>query len=85
MAAGDRKIKLLELHISRNNPVTYSASYGLFIQDSLGADVQVSGGTNIGSLGSLAAAGALTLSQINTQILAAIAADPSTPPNGSVS
>jgi hypothetical protein len=81
---GSTKIKLTEMHIGRSNPVAYTASYQIIIQDRNGSDVVIGGGTFSGNLGSLAVAGAKTLSTIQTEVIAAIAADPKTPANDSV-
>jgi hypothetical protein len=85
MASGDRKVKLMQIIIGRANPVPYFAEYQFFIQNNQGVDVYAGGGSVSGNLGTPAVAGAKTLSQIQTEVLTAISAHPSTPPNDSVS
>lgn len=81
---GSYKVKLVEMHIARANPVPYSASYQVLIQDRNAADVVIGGGTKFGNFGTPVAWRAMTGLQMENQVLADIAADPKTPANDSV-
>jgi hypothetical protein len=85
MAAGDRKIKISTMNIQNGNPVVYDVQWGYFIEDKVGVDQYVRGGSTNGSLGNTAAFNALTGSQIKTNVVAAINADPNVPAKESVS
>lgn len=84
MAAGDRKIKIQEFHIQSGNPVPFSASWQLFVEDKLGADRYITGGITVGTLGTVAAFNALTGLQIRTNIKNSVIADVNVPSNDSV-
>lgn len=82
---GSYKIKVVEFHISRSNPVPYGASYQIVIQDRNAVDVIIGGGTKTGNFGTPTAWRAMTGLQMENQVLADITADPKTPPNDSIS
>jgi hypothetical protein len=85
MAAGDRKIKMLEVRIGRANPVAYSATWSYTVEDKIGTLQQGTGGVTFSNFGSTAAFSALTGAQMISAVIAAITADPNTPPNDGVS
>ena len=85
MAAGDRKIKVANTVITRANPVTYVANWGLWIENKIGVDVWALGGVTTGSFGTPAAWRALTGLQMETQVNADCAADALLPPRDSIS
>ena len=68
MAAGDRKVKVTSVDISRGNPVAYVALWQFFIENKVGADVYAFGGTTRGNFGTPAAWRAMTGLQMETQV-----------------
>lgn len=84
MAAGDRKIKVASVEISRGNPVQYSAVWNLFIENKIGQDVYATGGRASGSFGTPATWRAMTGLQMETQVNADCAADANVPPRDSL-
>ena len=85
MAAGDRKIKVVSINISRANPVTYVANWALFIENKIGADVWAQGGVTVGSFGTPATWRAMTGTQMETQVNTDCAADANLPARESIS
>jgi hypothetical protein len=72
MAAGDRKIKLLSLHIpspAGSGVVQCEASWAYRVEDKAGQDSEVQTGNVTVDLGAPAAALAMTLAQIRTAAL----------------
>ena len=84
MAAGDRKIKIQSVDISRGNPVRYVANWQLFVENKIGADVYAFGGVTKGSFGTPAAWRALTGLQMETQVNSDVTADIALPSNDSI-
>lgn len=84
MAAGDRKIKVATVNIARANPVTYVASWGLWIENKLGVDVLAVGGVTTGSFGTPTAWRAMTGTQMETQVNTDCAADANVPARDSI-
>lgn len=84
MAAGDRKVKIQEFHVSTGNPVLFQASWQLFIEDKLSVDRYITGGNAAGSFGSVATFNAKTGAQLKTDVRNAVIADINTPSNDSV-
>lgn len=80
MAAGDRKLQITGVQITRGNPVFCMADWQYKVEAAGGVDHVVRGGTTTLSLGAPAAARAMTLLEIEQAALAAVAADPQAPP-----
>jgi len=79
MAAGDTKLKVQEIRITRAAPVAYVAFWQLFVENKLGADVLAASGLHEGSFGLPAVFRAMTGLQMETQVKADIAAAAQTP------
>lgn len=84
MAAGDRKIRVTNVAIARANPVTYTASWILLIENKIGQDVFASSGTTEGSFGTPATWRGLTGLQMENQVNADVAADVKVPARDSL-
>ena len=84
MAAGDRKIKIESVRFARANPVTYTAQWGLWIENKIGVDVWVTNGDTRGTFGTPAAWRAMTGLQMETQVNADCTADANLPPRDSI-
>lgn len=84
MAAGDRKVVIQEMHITTGNPVPWTASWQVFVEDRVAGDRYISAGTTIGNFGAPAAFNAMTGAQMRAAVKAAVQADAKVPPNDSV-
>lgn len=85
MAAGDRKVKIIELRIFREAPVRAYAYWTLFIENKVGVDQQVRSDSLVWILGSPAVARAKTLETIENEAIAQVTAASDTPANDGVS
>ena len=87
MAAGDRKIKLLNLSIPTPNggEVIAEIRYAYRVEDKAGQDADVIGGNLSLNLGIWSVASAMTLAQIRTAALAKLNSDGTVPPHDSAS
>jgi hypothetical protein len=84
MAAGDRKVKITEITITRANPVLYTAHWSFFVENKVGADAPSGGGSFSGSFGTAAAWRAMTGTQMETQVTAEVTTSLNTPARDSV-
>lgn len=84
MAAGDRKLKVQEIRITRANPVAYVAYWQLFIENRVGNDVLALSGVFEGTFGVPATFRAMTGLQMENQVKADVAVDLRTPENDSL-
>lgn len=84
MAAGDRKVRVTNVDIVRGNPVVYTASWQLLVENKVGEDVYVRSGQTRRDFGTPAAWRLMTGLQMETQVNADVAADATVPPRDSL-
>jgi len=79
MAAGDRKIRIQDVHIQIGNPVPFQADWHVYIEDRAGVDRFILRGTTNGNFGTPSVFNSLTGAQIRSTVQSAVGADINTP------